>query len=134
VASATLDCRLLPGQSRTEFIEWVKQTAAEPKVKVEVVHHSPSAPQSPIDTEMFRLMERTVFKHSPRAKVTPYLTPFGTDGNRLRKPGRHVYGFFPVVLSAEEVMSMHSDAERMPVAPYETGLKIFYEVVAGICA
>ena len=79
-----------------------------------------------------RLVEATVLRHSPRARVVPYLTPFGTDGNRFRGPDRHVYGFFPVVMSAEEAMSMHSDAERIPVAPFEKGLRIFYDVVAGI--
>jgi acetylornithine deacetylase/succinyl-diaminopimelate desuccinylase-like protein len=132
LATATLDCRLLPAQSHVEFIEWVRRTGAEPKLKVEIAHHTPAAPPSPADTELFRLIESTVLRHSPRARVTPYLTPFGTDGNRFRLPNRHVYGFFPVVMSAEEAMSMHSDAERIPVAPFEKGLRIFYEVVAGI--
>ena len=132
LATATIDCRLLPAQSHTEFIEWLRRTAAEPKLKIEIVQHKPSAPPSPTDSELFRLIEQTVERHSPKAKLTPYLTPFGTDGNYFRRRDRHVYGFFPVVISAEEVMSMHSDVERLPVAPYEKGLRMFYEVVAGI--
>ena len=132
LATASLDCRLLPGQPREEFIAWVRHAAAEPKLKIEVAYHQPSAPPSSTDTELFRLIESTVARHSPQARVTPYLTPFGTDGNRFRRPGCHVYGFFPVVISAEEAMSMHSDAERIPVAPFEKGLRIFYEVVEGI--
>jgi acetylornithine deacetylase/succinyl-diaminopimelate desuccinylase-like protein len=132
LATATLDCRLLPSQPHTEFIEWVRRTGAEPKLKVEIAHYTPAAPPSPANTELFRLIEATVAKHSPRARVIPYLTPFGTDGNHFRRPDRHVYGFFPAVMSAEEAMSMHSDAERIPVAPFEKGLRIFYEVVAGI--
>lgn len=132
IATASIDCRLLPGQSVEEFVEWVRKTGAEPKLKVENVHHQPSKPPSSTDTELFKLIEATVKKGAPQAMVTPYLTPFGTDGNFFRRPDRHVYGFFPVMLSAEEVMSMHSDAERMPIAPYEKGLRMFYEVVAGI--
>ena len=77
-------------------------------------------------------IETNVLRHSPKARVIPYLTPFGTDGNYFRRPDRHVYDFFPVVMSAEEAMSMHSDAERIPVAPFEKGLRMFYDVVAGI--
>lgn len=132
LATATIDCRLLPSQPVEEFVRWVAQTAAESKLKVEIVEHQPSSAPSSTGTELFRLIEATVKRHSPRAVVTPYLTPFGTDGDRFRRSDRQVYGFFPVVLSAEEVMSMHSDAERMPVAPYEKGLRIFYEVVEGI--
>ncbi|HYM11708.1 MAG TPA: M20/M25/M40 family metallo-hydrolase [Bryobacterales bacterium] len=134
LATATIDCRLLPSQPVEEFVRWVGQTAAEPKLKVEIVHHQPSAPPSLTSTALFRLIETTVKRHAPQAVVTPYLTPFGTDGNWFRRPDRQVYGFFPVVLSAEEVLSMHSDAERMPVAPYEKGLRIFYEVVEGIAS
>ncbi len=132
LATASIDCRLLPGQSHTEFIEWVRRTAAEPKLKIEIAHHSPTATPSPTDTELFRLIESTVARHSPRARVVAYLTPFGTDGNHFRRPDRRVYGFFPVVMSAEEAMSMHSDAERIPTAQFEKGLRIFYEVVAGL--
>jgi acetylornithine deacetylase/succinyl-diaminopimelate desuccinylase-like protein len=139
IATASIDCRLLPSQSKDEFLEWIKKTAAvtpelrdHDKFDVQVVQHKPSAPPSSTETELFKLIEATVKKEAPQAKVTPYLTPFGTDGNFFRRPDRHVYGFFPVVLSAEEVMSMHSDAERMPVAPYEKGLRMFYEVVSGI--
>jgi acetylornithine deacetylase/succinyl-diaminopimelate desuccinylase-like protein len=131
LAVATIDCRLLPAQSHAEFIEWVRKTAAEPKLKIEVVQHNASAAPSSIQTDLFRLIEATVARHSPQAKLTPYLTPFGTDGNWFRRPDRHVYGFFPVVISAEEATSMHSDAERIPVAPFEKGLRMFYEVVAG---
>ena len=134
LATASLDCRLLPGQNRDEFVAWIKQVAADPKLKVEIAHHQPSAPPSSTGTELFRLIETTVVRHSPQARVVPYLTPFGTDGNFFRRPDRHVYGFFPVVISAEEVMSMHSDAERIPVAPFEKGLRIFYEVVSTLCA
>lgn len=134
LASATIDCRLLPGQPHTEFIDWVRRVAAEPKLKVEIMHHTPAAPPSSIDTELFRLIERTVARHAPQARVTPYLTPFGTDGARFRRPNRHVYGFFPVVMSAEEAMSMHSDAERIPLAPFGKSVRIFYEVAAGIAA
>ncbi|MBI3697672.1 MAG: M20/M25/M40 family metallo-hydrolase [Acidobacteria bacterium] len=132
LATATIDCRLLPSQPADEFITWVRQTAAEPKLKIEKIHHQPSAPPSSTDTELFRLIESTVARHAPQSKVIPYLTPFGTDGNYFRRPDRQVYGFFPVVMSAEEAMSMHSDAERIPVASIEKGLRIFYEVVAGI--
>jgi acetylornithine deacetylase/succinyl-diaminopimelate desuccinylase-like protein len=132
LATASIDCRLLPSQPTQEFVQWVKQVSAEPKLKVEIIHHQPSHAPSSTDTELFRLMETTVARHSPQARVIPYLTPFGTDGDRFRRPDRQVYGFFPVVMSAEEVMSMHSDAERIPVAPFEKGLRIFYEVVAGI--
>jgi len=132
LAAATLDCRLLPSQSHTDFIAWVRQTAAEPRLKIEIAHHAPTATPSRIDTGLFQLIEAAVLRHSPRARVTPYLTPFGTDGNEFRRPDRHVYGFFPVVMSAEEAMSMHSDAERIPVAPLEKGLRIFHEVVAAI--
>jgi len=132
LATASLDCRLLPGQPHTEFIEWVGRTAAEPKLRIQVVRHQPAAPPSSTKTELFRLMEAAVAKHAPKAQVTPYLTPFGTDGNHFRRPDRHVYGFFPVMISAEEAMSMHSDNERIPIAPFEKGLQIFYEVVSGI--
>ena len=39
------------------------------------------------------------------------------------------YGFTPMVLDAATVATMHSDEERIPVAEFRKGLRIFYELL-----
>ena len=67
--------------------------------------------------------------------MVPTLIPFGTDSNAFRHRGAMSYGILPMVLTAEIVASMHSDAERVPIAEIGKGIRFFYEAlvqVAGV--
>lgn len=74
-------------------------------------------------------MRRAVLRYNPGAVVTPMLVPFGTDSAFLQQRGVIAYGFTPMVLDAATAATMHSDAERIPVAEFHKGLRIFYEIL-----
>ena len=59
------------------------------------------------------------------------LVPHGTDSGKLRAKGVIAYGFTPMVLDLSTAGSMHSDTERIPVAEFQKGIRIFYEVLVG---
>jgi acetylornithine deacetylase/succinyl-diaminopimelate desuccinylase-like protein len=74
---------------------------------------------------------RAIRKSHPDAIVTPMLVPHGTDSVYLRAKGLKAYGLTPMVLNASEALSMHSDREHIPVAEFQRGMRIFYDVLAG---
>ena len=59
------------------------------------------------------------------------LVPQGTDSNKLRAKGVIAYGFTPMVLDLSTAGSMHSDTEHIPVAEFQKGIRIFYDVISG---
>jgi len=61
--------------------------------------------------------------------VTPILIPYGTDSVRLREKGVVAYGLAPMVIDAATVAPMHSDEERILLAEFRTGLRIFHELL-----
>ena len=48
---------------------------------------------------------------------------------QLRKRGVPAYGFTPMVLDTATAATMHSDQERIPVAEFLRGIRIFFEVL-----
>jgi acetylornithine deacetylase/succinyl-diaminopimelate desuccinylase-like protein len=120
--------RLLPGVKVEEFLRRLRDAAGE-TVRVETTYVMDEAPVTSWDTELFRVIERTVQRHHPDAVVTPSPIPYGTDANTLRARGVGAYGFTPMVVSLDVVSSMHSDAERIPVTELRRGVRIFYEIV-----
>ncbi len=128
IARATLDSRLLPGTDADEFVSEVKARLGK-DIVVEVAYKSDPSIVTPDDTEMFRAIASAIQRHHPEAIVVPTPIPYGTDSNAFRHRGAKSYGILPVVLSASILSSMHSDAERIPVDPIESGIRIFYEAV-----
>ena len=49
---------------------------------------------------------------------------------KLRARGINAYGFTPMVLDLSTAGSMHSDEERIPVAEFLKGVRIFYDVLS----
>lgn len=129
-SEATLDCRLLPGVNAEEFLSEMKARINDPRVTIEIINAAPDVGMSPSNTPLFAAMRAAILKHEPGALVTPMLVPFGTDSAYLQKRGVIAYGFTPMILDAATAATMHSDRERLPVAEFLKGIRIFYDVLA----
>lgn len=130
-AEATLDCRLLPGANAPEFISDMKARINDPRVTVEMINAPEDPGPSNSRTPLFEAVRRAILKIHPDAIVTPMLVPHGTDSNKLRVKGVIAYGLTPMVLDLSTAGSMHSDREHIPIAEFQKGIRIFYEVLTG---
>ena len=63
-STASLDCRLIPGSSKEDFLKEVKKRLGD-EVEVEVVSESHSLPPSPLDTDLFQAIQRLAAKNDP---------------------------------------------------------------------
>ena len=131
-ATATLDCRLLPGDDPARFRARLAEVVEDPSVSFEVIEET-RATASPIDTDLFRAIERTRDRFEPGVPVlTPPLTST-TDATYLREIGMVVYGFEPFRLGPEDDHS-HGDDERLSLANVRFGLEVLFAVVRDVAA
>lgn len=129
-AEALLDCRLLPGTNADEFLSGIKARVNDPRVTFETIIKAPDPGMSTTKTPLFAAIEKAILKANPDAVVTPMLVPFGTDSVYLQRRGTIAYGFTPMILDAATAATMHSDRERIPVAEFLKGIRIYYDVLA----
>lgn len=129
VAEATIDCRVLPGTTAAEWIKAVGDRLADPTIKIEVINEGPDSVVTPVDTPFYRALESAVKRHHPDAIVTPMVVPYGTDANGYRAHGVKSYGFFPGIIPAASIGSMHGDAEFIPTDVLGPSLQILYEAL-----
>lgn len=129
VAEATLDCRLLPGVNADEFESGIKTRINDRRVTVERLTNPVDAGVSSAETPLFAAIRAALRKAHPDAVVTPMLVPYGTDSVQLRRRGVPAYGFLPMVVDAATVATMHSDQERVPVAEFLRGIRIYFDVL-----
>jgi acetylornithine deacetylase/succinyl-diaminopimelate desuccinylase-like protein len=129
VAEAGLDCRVLPGTTKDQWIEEIKTRLGDPALKVELINESDDPIVTPSDTPLYRNLEAAITRRHPDAIVTPMLIPYGTDSNAFRPKGVKSYGIFPAILSADAVASMHGDAERVPLDGVREAVQILFEAL-----
>jgi acetylornithine deacetylase/succinyl-diaminopimelate desuccinylase-like protein len=129
VAEATLDCRLLPGTTAEQWIKEIERRLADPTIKIEVINAGEDPIVSPQDTKLYGALESAIKRHHPGAIVTPMVVPFGTDSNGFRPRGVKAYGIFPGIIPAASILSMHGDAEFMPVDALGPAIQILFEAL-----
>ena len=66
----------------------------------------------------------------PEAVTVPVLLPGGTDARFFRTRGAFCYGFEPFVRTPEEEALIHGDNERLRLAEFHRGLKIYHHLLA----
>ena len=129
-ASAQMDIRLLSDTDPLTFLNTLKRIAndtavhwvnqIEPKTKL----------QSPIDTDLFRAIEKASHDRNPDVIVTTPMFTAATDRPTYRALGIITYGFDPFLVENEEMHSgMHGNNERLTVANVGFGLKYLYDVL-----
>ena len=129
VAEATLDCRVLPGTSAAQWLKLIEGRLADPTIKIEVIYEGDDPVVSPQDTPLYRALESAIKRHHPGAIVTPMTVPYGTDGNGFRPRGVKSYGIFPGIIPAASILSMHGDAEFMPIDALGPAIQILFEAL-----
>jgi len=129
-ARATLNIRLLPGESIFALLEDLKKVVNDPQVRLEVAQEGrkPSPPTA-LDTELYAAFERAGQQVFPGAVVLPLMSTWATDSAQLRVRNVQCYGIIPFPLTAEEERRMHSDDERLPIAAFHKGIEFLFRVV-----
>jgi len=129
VAEATIDCRVLPGTSKDQWMAEIRRRLADPEIKIEITYESDDPIVTTQDSTFYRALESAVKRRHPEAIVTPMVVPYGTDANSFRPKGVKSYGFTPVIVPAEAAMSMHGDAEYLPVDSVAPAIQILFEAL-----
>ena len=106
----------------------MRDVIGDPKVRVETVFAS-STPSSPIDTELFGIIEDVVRDHVEEALVLPSVSAGFTDSRVFRQHGITSYGFIPYLLEQNEAMTVHGHNERITVENLRLGCQVLFETV-----
>lgn len=129
-ASANLNIRLLPGNSILDTVAEMQKAVNDPQIKFTVEPDaSPNAPASSITSELYQAIERLAPQQFPGAVVVPYLSTYYTDSAYLRMHNVQSYGLVPFPLSDADILRMHGDNERIPIASFRTGVEFLYKAV-----
>jgi acetylornithine deacetylase/succinyl-diaminopimelate desuccinylase-like protein len=129
-SSASFDARLLPAEEHEAFFKRIRQLAGK-DVELLRVNESVGKPvPSGYNNSYFKgirsVAEGTEGKGLP---VLPYITTGATDLRYFRDLGITAYGFFPIVLSSDEILRMHGKNERISVENIHKGLEGTYQIV-----
>jgi acetylornithine deacetylase/succinyl-diaminopimelate desuccinylase-like protein len=133
IATAEVDCRLLPGQKPEDFVQEIKRVIADPAVEVEVILAF-EATESPLETDLWRAIADAVRYEDRAARFIPTVLAGFTDSHFFRRAGIICYGFSPFLIPDSDFEGVHGNNERISVENISRGARLMYRIVHRLCA
>jgi acetylornithine deacetylase/succinyl-diaminopimelate desuccinylase-like protein len=127
-ATATLDCRILPGMTIERWVQQIREIIQDASIKINVMLNFPST-ISGVDTPLYQSIQQAVHQVEPGAGVTLSAETGFTDSHFYRERGITAYGFEPFAVTEEDQRRVHGNDERLPVRTFTDGIRLMYEVV-----
>jgi acetylornithine deacetylase/succinyl-diaminopimelate desuccinylase-like protein len=130
-ARATLNVRLLPGDTIDALVAELYKLVNDPLVKLEVQADAGlAAPPSSLENDFYAAITKVAAREFGGAPVLPYQSPWATDSAQLRLHNVQSYGLWPFPLTPEDLKRMHGDDERIPLASFAKGIDVESRIVA----
>lgn len=130
-ARATLNIRLLPGESITDLLATLQKLVDDPQVRFEAGFTTRQpAPPSSLENGFYQAIETAVPRVFPGAIPVPFMSTGATDMAQLRLRNVQAYGVLPFPLSEQDDARMHADDERIPIDAFHKGISFLYTLVS----
>ena len=132
-ATATLQCRLLPGDDPTEVRTALEERITDPLIRVTATREPVLSEPSPLDPEIFKAVEAIAAEMWPQVPVLPVMDVWSTDGAQLRRAGLPVYGVMGLFFDIHDNRS-HGADERILVDAFYESVEFMYRLMKRLTA
>lgn len=129
-ATATLNLRLIPGDSIKEATEHIRQSIDDARVDVSALPFGKAAsPMSSIESIAFEDLHRTIREVYPDVAVAPFVLVGGTDSVHYSDLAAEIYRFIPARIAERDTQRFHGIDERIALQDYTDIVRFFHQLV-----
>jgi acetylornithine deacetylase/succinyl-diaminopimelate desuccinylase-like protein len=131
MASANVNCRILPGVSPASVKDKLVEVLADPKIKVSFVGEANPSKPSPLRPDVMGAVESLTKEMFPGVIVVPVMSTGATDGLYLRNGEIPTYGVDGTFGDMDDVRA-HGRDERIGVKQFYEGLEFQYRLIKAL--
>jgi len=131
LATANVNCRILPGVSPESVKDTLVRVLADPKIAVSFVGQARPSKPSPLRPDVVGAVESLTKEMFPRVVVVPVMSTGATDGLYLRNGEIPTYGVDGNFGDIDDVRA-HGRDERIGVKQFFEGLEFQYRLIKAL--
>jgi acetylornithine deacetylase/succinyl-diaminopimelate desuccinylase-like protein len=128
LASAKVNCRIMPGEPVDEVKATLERVLADDQIKVTQLDQPVLSAPSALNEEVMGAIEKLSQQFWPAAVVLPTMIPGATDGSFLRNAGIPTYGQSGLASDIND-SRIHGKDERILVKSFYDGQEYLYRLV-----
>ncbi|HLG05035.1 MAG TPA: M20/M25/M40 family metallo-hydrolase, partial [Gemmatimonadales bacterium] len=128
LARATVNCRILPGQSVDSVEARLRRVVADSAVRFSRVGEANPSPPSPLRPEVMTPVEELAARYWPGVPVVPEMSTGATDGLYVRNAGIPTYGVSAIFEDMNDARA-HGKDERVGVKEFHRAAQYWHDLV-----
>jgi len=132
-ATATINFRIMPGESVSSVVEYVTHQIDNPEIEVTVLGGFANEPSkiSSSNNANFKLIKESIYRVTQDADmiVTPFLVTGGTDAKHYSKLSDSIYRFAFNRFTPNTLSRIHGIDEQINVKDYVDLVKFYREII-----
>jgi carboxypeptidase PM20D1 len=132
-ASADVDIRLLPDEQASTTVESVRQLLPA-GAELQVLLAGQAVPDSPTDTELFRVASAAMRNAEAGSRVGPMVGAGTSDSRYFRARGIVAYGIAPFKVNYYDADTVHGNDERIRARFFAEGVRLMRRITSRFCA
>lgn len=123
--AAYLDCRLLPGVTADDMINFICGIVNDPEMSVEIISYGKGSGKGTIPEYYFEKLSLALKHEFKGTAVIPMLFPASADNVYFRREGVPVYGLNPFMVDNEQINAIHNYNEFIDIEDLDRGIKVY---------
>jgi acetylornithine deacetylase/succinyl-diaminopimelate desuccinylase-like protein len=131
LASATVNCRVMPGETVDEIKATLARVLADDQIVITQIDQPVLSAPSALNEEIMGSIEKLSQQFWPGAIVIPTMSAGATDGSYLRNAGIPTYGHSGLAGDIND-SRIHGKDERIPVKSFYEGEEYLYRLVKSL--
>lgn len=125
-ASAEIDIRLLPDEDTTAFLRKLVRVIGDSTLTLTTIGDVAPRFDAPLDTELFRAIERVAGRMLPGIPVATPISPGASDRPYYAAAGIIAYGLDPWLVELEDNrLEVHGNDERLSIENLGFGIRLY---------
>ncbi|HWI81243.1 M20 family peptidase [Ramlibacter sp.] len=129
VAEATVNFRILPGETRETVLRRVRAVVGDGIELKELAGGADPSPVTSTGSPSYRLIQRTLRELFPGTIVTPALYIAGSDSQHFIGLTDAIYRFSPVRANAADLPRLHGTNERLATANLADLVRFYHQLL-----
>jgi acetylornithine deacetylase/succinyl-diaminopimelate desuccinylase-like protein len=132
-ARATIQCRMLPGDTQEQTKSALERVIADPAIRLTVSHAATPSPESPPTEAIMAIYKRVVQSMWPGLTVMPSMDAGSSDSIYTRAAGIPSYGAASIFIDMDDLRA-HGRDERIKADRFVEGTEFTYQLMKAFSA
>lgn len=129
-AEATVNFRILAGETSADILTHIKKVVNDQRVQVEVLPGlNEPAPVSSAESHGFLSILKTISQVYPEAVVAPTMMLASSDSKHFTEVSGDIYRFAPIIVTSDDMARIHGIDERVRIEDFLRGISYYYYLI-----